>query len=488
MRSQHLKNNEEDIKTNEVKLKIMTQEDLYHFILSHLNNEKEFPANFDWQAELQKASFAPVFENIDFFKLMERLTKGGLKMHQFYKIVTDGIFKNIVFHNCNIRGRLINCQFIDCQFNECKLQASYYCKYRNSNFNKTSILNGNINSVIFENCHYDFCVFDKVNLEKITLINTSITNSKFTSTTFTKVDGLIESDYQTNEISEDISLWNTGWELNHYITFIVKQKHPTVVMLYNKQDGVVNADSLIGFLRKNYPDLKIILVPSSVGSDHPIFKEELVNNIAGIILPGGPNIPTHDKNDPRVKFETFLLEFAIKKRIPTIGICRGHQFIGHYFGAILDDYKDHSGGYMRVKKRENSIIYDRLDKKHQKWTATNDQYLSENETLKRDARGTFFYNTMCQHCQAIQFVKGTRDKAKIMIIVKDAKDKTVEGMEINGHIITFQHHHEIMFSNTPVDKTAKTLIKAFINMVRDYHQQHDKKLEQDTTKQHLNNF
>lgn len=56
--------------------------------------------------------------------------------------------------------------------------------------------------------------------------------------------------------------------------------------------------------------------------------------IEGLILSGGDNLGT----DPiRDKTETELLEYAISKNIPILGICRGLQLINQYFGGSLTE-------------------------------------------------------------------------------------------------------------------------------------------------------
>ena len=77
----------------------------------------------------------------------------------------------------------------------------------------------------------------------------------------------------------------------------------------------------------------------------PIFIPNILKNIQsfldelslnGIVLSGGDDI---GENDDRDKTENFLLKYAIDKKIPVIGICRGMQLINNYFGGkqIIDN-------------------------------------------------------------------------------------------------------------------------------------------------------
>lgn len=58
----------------------------------------------------------------------------------------------------------------------------------------------------------------------------------------------------------------------------------------------------------------------------------------GILLSGGNDIGEYKKRDI---FEKILIEYAIKTRKPLIGICRGMQLIGNYFGVFLDPIDKH---------------------------------------------------------------------------------------------------------------------------------------------------
>ncbi len=56
--------------------------------------------------------------------------------------------------------------------------------------------------------------------------------------------------------------------------------------------------------------------------------------IDGLILSGGDNLGTDPVRD---KTETELLQYAMSKNIPTLGICRGLQLINQYFGGSITE-------------------------------------------------------------------------------------------------------------------------------------------------------
>lgn len=57
--------------------------------------------------------------------------------------------------------------------------------------------------------------------------------------------------------------------------------------------------------------------------------------ISGIVLTGGNDSPS------RMLTETMLLEFAIRKKLPVLGVCHGMQVIQQYFGLKLHNITGH---------------------------------------------------------------------------------------------------------------------------------------------------
>ena len=64
--------------------------------------------------------------------------------------------------------------------------------------------------------------------------------------------------------------------------------------------------------------------------------------IDGIILSGGDNIGQFPERD---ETEKQILDYAIRKRFPVLGVCRGMQIINEYFGGnvIANDNDNHVG-------------------------------------------------------------------------------------------------------------------------------------------------
>ncbi len=83
-------------------------------------------------------------------------------------------------------------------------------------------------------------------------------------------------------------------------------------------------------------------------------------DIEGIIFSGGNDFyhQTQSKiSKIRDDYEYELLEFAISNKIPIIGICRGMQMIGKYFGVKLNSIQNHVATKHAIKFNENASCY-----------------------------------------------------------------------------------------------------------------------------------
>jgi N5-(cytidine 5'-diphosphoramidyl)-L-glutamine hydrolase len=72
-----------------------------------------------------------------------------------------------------------------------------------------------------------------------------------------------------------------------------------------------------------------IFIPNTF-SNIQLFLDEL--NLDGLILSGGDNIGEYPERDDT---EIFLLKYAIDKKIPVLGICRGMQLINKFYGGSV---------------------------------------------------------------------------------------------------------------------------------------------------------
>ncbi len=102
------------------------------------------------------------------------------------------------------------------------------------------------------------------------------------------------------------------------------------------------------FLFKEYVDffeglgIKVVFIPN--GAPDPVFYMKDLS-LDGLILSGGNDVvvPASNKQKYKLSFirnsqEGKMLDFAVKMKMPVLGICRGMQFINYYFGgAIVPD-------------------------------------------------------------------------------------------------------------------------------------------------------
>lgn len=117
--------------------------------------------------------------------------------------------------------------------------------------------------------------------------------------------------------------------------------------------------------------LGVILIPIPNNLKNPAHYVENLN-IDGLIFSGGNNIGINgrdlvkgksiEKDDvayERDKVELALLEWAISKEKPVVGVCRGLQFINVYFSGYLSkvDSNIHVAKYHMVRFKEWIDIY-----------------------------------------------------------------------------------------------------------------------------------
>ena len=96
--------------------------------------------------------------------------------------------------------------------------------------------------------------------------------------------------------------------------------------------------------------MKLVVIPNITGRVREYFENI---PISGVVLSGGNDIdPVSFGDKPnnelslapaRDKVEKELLDIAVEKKLPVLGICRGMQFINIYFGGkLIDIRKDYT--------------------------------------------------------------------------------------------------------------------------------------------------
>lgn len=128
---------------------------------------------------------------------------------------------------------------------------------------------------------------------------------------------------------------------------MMKQKIGISLRVVDALNYVEKRDALSHDWPKLFDELELIpiFIPNTL-KNIKNFLDELSLN--GIVLSGGDDI---GENYDRDKTENFLLKYAIDKKIPLIGICRGMQLINNYFGGkqIIDNNNQHIGNDHEIK-------------------------------------------------------------------------------------------------------------------------------------------
>jgi GMP synthase-like glutamine amidotransferase len=101
------------------------------------------------------------------------------------------------------------------------------------------------------------------------------------------------------------------------------------------------------------------------------FKEDLLSKIDGIILGGSAELFLSKIKDELEAFKRLkkiepLIKKAIKKEIPILGICFGHQYLAHLLGAqVVRDLKQEEVGTYKIyltKRGEREKIFSGISK------------------------------------------------------------------------------------------------------------------------------
>jgi N5-(cytidine 5'-diphosphoramidyl)-L-glutamine hydrolase len=112
-------------------------------------------------------------------------------------------------------------------------------------------------------------------------------------------------------------------------------------------------------------NINAIPVPNNTNSLKKYF---IMHDIEGVILSGGNDIFFKPKSkniriNKKIKSLTFnrnliekkLINFASRKKIPIVGICRGFQFLNHYFKGKISPITGHASTNHRINVKKDKI-------------------------------------------------------------------------------------------------------------------------------------
>ena len=191
--------------------------------------------------------------------------------------------------------------------------------------------------------------------------------------------------------------------------------------------------------------------------------DQQINSAQGILLPGGADVDptlygeerrgnTQEPMVERDKFEMYLIEQAMQRGLPILGICRGLQVLNVKLGGTLyqDVATDMSGAMRHDWHKEGGVSLPRSKMVHEV-VITPGTKLSE--LVGQD---TVRVNSL--HHQ------GVKDLGQGLVVTARAEDGLVESVEMPSYpkLMALQWHPEEMLDN-PV---WQNLFKEFVTMCK----------------------
>ncbi|MFC1670007.1 gamma-glutamyl-gamma-aminobutyrate hydrolase family protein [Spirochaetota bacterium] len=186
-----------------------------------------------------------------------------------------------------------------------------------------------------------------------------------------------------------------------------------------------------------------------VTDSNDVTKEKL-KKLHAVLVPGGMDVSPSfykerkskklGKTDYKLdRLEFKVLNYADKKNLPVLGICRGHQIINVYYGGSL--YQDIPTQY-RASKR---VIHRLTKTGYNSKPAYHKINIKEGSLLNRILKlNTLRVNSL--HHQAVKRI------AKRFTVSAKSRDGIIEAMEVPSKrfILTVQFHPEKMLEEIPV--------------------------------------
>ena len=100
-------------------------------------------------------------------------------------------------------------------------------------------------------------------------------------------------------------------------------------------------------------NLSPLLIPNNKSSAEKILASTPLN---GIVLTGGNDLVAYGGDAPeRDETEQFLLQYALDKKTPLLGVCRGMQIIQYFYGIELVQVQGHSATKHKLMMDGNLI-------------------------------------------------------------------------------------------------------------------------------------
>ncbi|MDZ4662416.1 MAG: gamma-glutamyl-gamma-aminobutyrate hydrolase family protein [Pseudomonadota bacterium] len=115
------------------------------------------------------------------------------------------------------------------------------------------------------------------------------------------------------------------------------------------------------FMSKTLPEISWLLLPN-LGSDIVGYLQKW--DIDSVILTGGNDLGSAPRRD---ETENSILNFAIQKKIPVFGICRGLQVIQNYYGREVRPHNSnlHVGKEHLIQLTQSEFVPKGLDQEYE---------------------------------------------------------------------------------------------------------------------------
>lgn len=186
--------------------------------------------------------------------------------------------------------------------------------------------------------------------------------------------------------------------------------------------------------------------------------KDMIAAVDGLLLTGGHDVyPLHYGEEPlqgiedvwpeRDRFDFALLEEAQRRRLPIMGICRGHQIINVYHGGSL---------YQDLKYDDRYTLKHSQDQRPD--LATHTVTLEGDSHLARLLSTTSIVTNSFHH----QTVRRVGEGLRVTGLAKDGTVEAMEGTEY-PYLMTYQFHPEMM---TATADFAKRIFEDFIQAAR----------------------
>ncbi|BBI16950.1 gamma-glutamyl-gamma-aminobutyrate hydrolase family protein [Neochlamydia sp. S13] len=441
----------------------------------------------------------------------------GLKPYWGTDILTHVDFNNITFKNCNFKYiNLTDSLFKDCCFINCNLNHAAWLKIKmiNTSFDgcamsEVGLAGSSLNNIKFSNCDLKYVDFYGSNLKSVDFISSILTGSNFLEV---EIDESRSSNFIDCELT-DCLLFDAKHKFNRMGGKGYAVTKPTILIPWNFcQPGLTATKVNLAIkevegipVKYNYlmDNINLLLLDQQVKNQIRLIQKnssfctsipeqimkgirddqlkqlenseiyklysiavKLSSYVDAIILPGGADLEPEfygDKKDPHTHtdsdYRRSLLEFAliqqaIIKGIPLMGICRGSHVGNVFYGGTLKQHVEGQVSRQTYHIEEVAVGHSR-------------------GLLREVANGKF--SSISAHHQALDRIGDHLEEIIVYSSEKEEIPKALESDRGGSPKIFLQFHPEYFVdaevktgatANVKISKENKKIFKAFLETVK----------------------